>query len=438
MRRHPNPNPPVQPLRKDSLAYAILESSQLIDAVLSGRNLTEAFEQARDLANPSWSDATRGAIRDLAWRTLREYGRGDYVLSKLLTKPLPQLLHAMLLVALQRLEHRPEQAHTIVDQTVMAARQVAPGLSGVVNGVLRNFLRQERFFQDDMVSRPDCKYQHPDWWIARIRKTFPDDWQGILEQCNNPPPMSVRVNGRRSSVAGSMARLEAADVPVSRLSNDALQLARPVAVHELPGFAEGELSVQDAGAQWAAMWLAPQNGERVLDACAAPGGKTAHLLERADIDLTALELESTRIGRIKDNLERLGLQAQVKQADASRPDLWWDGKPFDAILADVPCSASGVVRRHPDIKWLRRSDDIPRFAREQRRIIDALWKTLAPGGRMLYVTCSLFDEENDEQIRHFLSRHADACRVPLNGEPCHRLLPCTEHDGFFYALLRKN
>lgn len=438
MPRQHDKTPSSPPLRSDSLAYAILESAQLIDAVMSGRNLTEAFEQARELANPSWSDSTRGAIRDLTWRTLREFGRGDWVLSRLLSKPLPQLLHAMLLVALQRLESRPEQAHTIVDQTVLAARSIAPGLTGVINGVLRNSIRQNAVFQQEMLANPVCRHRHPEWWIARIRNSFPERWQETLEQTNCPPPMSVRVNVRRNTVEQGLARLEAATMAATRLSHDALLLSRPVAVHDLPGFSEGMLSVQDAGAQWAARWLAPQQGERVLDACAAPGGKTAHLLELADIDLLALELDPTRVDRIRHNLDRLGLQARVIQADASRPDQWWDGKPFDAILADVPCSASGVARRHPDIKWLRRNDDIPRFAREQRRIIDALWKTLASGGRMLYVTCSLFDEENEDQIRQFLSRHADARRVPLNGDPHQQLLPGNEHDGFFYALLRKN
>ncbi len=432
-RNAPNPVPPKQ----DSLAFAMIEAAQLVDAVLSGRNLTDAFEQARDMANPSWPDSTRGAIRDMAWRCLRDYGRGDWILGRFVSKPLPQLVHAILLVALQRLESRPEQAHTIVDQAVSAVRAVVPGLSGVANGVLRNAQRQRDDLQLEMASDPVCQHRHPAWWIKRVQRRFPDVWETTLEQANCPPPMSIRVNQRRATFEQVMANLDARAIPAKRQGNNALLLSRPLAVSELPGFAEGEVSVQDAGAQWAAHWLKPRKGERVLDACSAPGGKTAHLLELADIELVALELDASRVRRVGTNLVRLGLSATLLQADASKPNEWWDGKPFDAILADVPCSASGVARRHPDIKWLRRDEDIRRFAKQQKRIIDALWKTLAQGGRMLYVTCSLFDEENQGQIDDFLSRHPDAQCEPIAGAPCQQLLPCSEHDGFYYALLRK-
>lgn len=430
-------SPSFQRLPQDSLAFAILEASKLVETVLDGQNLTDAFERARDRARPVWPDQVRGAIRDLAWRTLRDYGRGDLVLAELLSKPLPDNVRSILLVALQRLAVRPDQAHTIVDQAVEATTVVAMGLKGVVNGVLRNVLRNTSALETIVERDPVGHYRHPVWWIDRIRRDFPEDWERVLESANQPPPMSLRVNRRRNSVEAAMAELQADGLKVRRLANDALLLEQAVAVTALPGFNDGRLSVQDAGAQWAAQWLNPQSGQRVLDACAAPGGKSAHLLEYADIDLLSLELDSGRAARIDRNFERLGLVGDTRVGDAREPGAWWDGRPFDCILADVPCSASGVVRRHPDIKWLRRETDIRGFVAQQAAIVDALWRTLAPGGRMLYVTCSLFDEENRRQIEQFLGRHVDAERIAIDGADDRQLLPGAENDGFYYALLRK-
>lgn len=421
----------------DSLAYTLSQAAELVAAVTAGGNLTEAYERLLAL-HPDWPDAIRGATRDLAWGTLRDYGRGELVLGKLLHKPLPESLHALLLVALYRLETRPDQAHTVVDQTVEAAAATAPGLKGVVNGVLRKRLRDAAAF-DEMLERDDvARYRHPDWWIGRMRAAYPDRWKSALEAGNERPPMALRVNRRRVDVDTVEARLSEAGIACRRQPNDALVLERPLPVHALPGFAEGQVSVQDAGAQWAAHWLDLADGQRVLDACAAPGGKTAHVLETADVELVALELDARRVRRIGDNLARLGLAAEVKRADCRRVDEWWDGRPFARILADVPCSASGVARRHPDIKWLRRREDISRFAAQQAEILDALWPTLAVGGKLLYVTCSLFEDENAAQIAKFVSRHADAQRVPIGSRPEQQLLPDSDHDGFYYALLFKH
>ncbi|WP_332672154.1 16S rRNA (cytosine(967)-C(5))-methyltransferase RsmB [Aromatoleum sp.] len=413
------------------------QAAELVAAVLEGRNLTDAYE--RLLArHPHWPDGTRGAVRDLAWGTLRDYGRGDVVLRELLHKPLPATLHALLLVALYRLATRPEQAHTIVDQTVEAAAALAPGLKGVVNGVLRNRLRDAEAFQRLQDSDPAARYRHPDWWIRRMRAGYPERWEAALEAGNRRPPMAVRVNRRRASVDAIEADFRAQGIDCRRVANDALVLDRPVAVTALPGFAAGRVSVQDAGAQWAGRWLDLSDGQRVLDACAAPGGKAAQILETADVELVALELDPARVRRIHENLVRLGLAAEVKTVDCCRVDEWWDGRPFDRILADVPCSASGVARRHPDIKWLRRREDIPRFAAQQAQILEALWPTLAVGGKLLYVTCSVFDDENAAQIARFLAGHPDAQREAIGNDPEQQLLPDADHDGFFYALLRKH
>ncbi|WP_286164305.1 16S rRNA (cytosine(967)-C(5))-methyltransferase RsmB [Azoarcus sp. DN11] len=423
-------------LPPDSLAYSLACAATLVESVLAGGNLNDAFETAL-AQHPGWSDATRGAVRDLAWGSLRDYGRGDAVLRQLLHKPLPEAIHALLLVALHRLESRPEQAHTVVNQAVDAAEALLPPLKGVVNGVLRNRLRNQSVLDAELRADQAAYYRHPAWWVERLRASYPAAWEAALAAGNERPPMALRVNRLRGSVDAYAAELAAAGHAFRRLANDALVLEKPLAMAALPGFAEGRVSVQDAGAQWAARWLDLAPGQRVLDACAAPGGKSAHILETAPVALWSLELDAVRSRRIMDNFARLGLAAEVRTVDCRHVARWWDGRPFERILADVPCSASGVARRHPDIKWLRRADDIARFAAQQAEILDALWPTLAPGGKLLYVTCSVFDEENTQQIERFCARHADAQRLPLDGMPARQLLPATDHDGFYYALLAK-
>ncbi|MFC5770663.1 16S rRNA (cytosine(967)-C(5))-methyltransferase RsmB [Thauera sinica] len=424
-------------LPADSLGYALQASARLVAEVLDGANLTDGFERMQQ-AHPDWAEGTRGAVRDLAWSTLREYGRGDAVLRHLLHAPPPSFVRALLLVAVHRLGQRPEQAHTVVDQAVQAVAAEMPGMRGMVNAVLRNALRQKASWADWIGVDEAARHAHPRWWLERLRRSHPERWEAVLDAGNQHPPMALRVNRRRMTVDEALAMLQQAGVPGHRLENDAVLLERPVAVARLPGHGEGLLSVQDAGAQWAARLLDARDGERVLDACAAPGGKSAHLLERADVDLLALELDPQRAERIGRNLARLGLAAQVRVADCRDLHAWWDGRPFDRILADVPCSASGVARRHPDIKWLRRDEDIGRFAAQQAEILDALWQTLAPDGTMLYVTCSVFDEENRLQIARFRARHGDAEQLPIDNRPDCQLFPNAEHDGFYFALLRKS
>ncbi|HQZ02557.1 MAG TPA: 16S rRNA (cytosine(967)-C(5))-methyltransferase RsmB [Thauera sp.] len=414
----------------------MLRAAELVARVLDGGNLTDAFERMAE-GHPGWPEGVRGAVRDLAWSTLRDYGRGDAVLDQFLHSPPAAVIHALLLVALRRLEQRPEQAHTVVDQAVQAATLAMPGLKGMVNGVLRNALRQHAQWPGWVEADEEARHAHPRWWIDRVRADHPERWQGVLAAGNQRSPMALRVNRRRATVDAVLAELAAADIAAHTVANQTIVLDHAVPVARLPGYAEGRVSVQDAGAQWAAHLLSPQAGERVLDACAAPGGKAAHLLELADVELLALELDPQRAQRIRRNLDRLGLEARIQVADCSDLGGWWDGRPFDRILADVPCSASGVVRRHPDIKWLRRDEDIAAFAAQQRRILDALWQTLAPGGTMLYVTCSVFGQENAVQVARFLERHADAERLSIEAFPDSQLLPDAEHDGFYFASLRK-
>lgn len=435
----PTPAHPAPPTRlpEDSLGYALLTSAELIAEVVGGTALTDALARLW-AAHPATPAGVRGAILDLTYSTLRDYGRQDFILGKLLQKPLPEPVQSLLRVALHRLAVRPDTAHTVVDQAVSAAATLLGGkFKGVANGVLRNALRQSGELAQAADTDMVAEHRHPPWWIRRLKNQYPQKWRAILAAGNTHPPMALRVNPLRASDDEVLADFAAAGITVKRLAAGTLLLDQPLSVSRLPGFAEGCLSVQDAGAQHAARYLDLDDGQRVLDACAAPGGKSAHILETADVALTALDSSPVRAQRISENLARLGLAAEVKASDCRKLDAWWDGRPFERILADVPCSASGVVRRNPDIKWLRRSDDIPRFAAQQAEILEALWQTLAPGGKMLYATCSVFAEENGDQITAFAARHPDCRRLPIAGQLDCQYLPCAEHDGFFYALLEK-
>jgi 16S rRNA (cytosine967-C5)-methyltransferase len=289
-------------------------------------------------------------------------------------------------------------------------------------------------------------YSYPQWWINKLKTQYPDYWQSILVTGNQHPPMTLRVNTKKVSIEDYLQLLARQDVVASQVGEQAVILTKPIQVEKVPGFTDGVVSVQDYGAQLAAKLLGAQAGMRILDACCAPGGKTGHVLELADADMTALDNDETRLQRVQSNLDRLKLKANLLVGDAASAD-WYDGKPFDRILADVPCTASGIVRRHVDIKWLRREADVASFAAQQAKILPSLWQMLAKGGKLLYVTCSIFHEENQGQIDRFLQNNADAMQLPLEELLSHsqtnithitgQLIPTTAHDGFFYALLQK-
>jgi len=406
-----------------------------LEEVLAGAALHQVLpRRLQQLQTPG----ERGALQDIVYGSLRQLGRLDAWLAALLGRPLtdPQL-GWLLRVALYQLAYTRAPAHAVVHNAVTAAGE--GWRRGLANAVLRNFQRRRAELEKVADDQPSARWSHPDWWIAKLQTQHPAQWQGILEASLLHPPFTLRVNCRHGDVASYLRRLDEAGLPARQTGVDAVTLDKAVPVHSLPGFEQGDVSVQDAGAQWAARLLDAQPAERVLDACAAPGGKSGHILERSDVMLTALDADAARLVRVQENLDRLQLKATLIEGDAAHPETWWDGKPFDRILADVPCSASGVVRRNPDIKWLRRPDDIAQFAAQQAVMLERLWSLLAPGGTLLYATCSIFNEENDGQMRVFLARHAqDAERCPLpetlsDGS----LLPDAEHDGFFYALLRK-
>ncbi|WP_137937757.1 16S rRNA (cytosine(967)-C(5))-methyltransferase RsmB [Chitinivorax sp. B] len=411
---------------------------QVVGEVLAGRNLNEVLAQHfRQQTRLETSD--RAAIQDISYGTLRHLGWLRAVLNKLLLKPLtdPQL-EPLLLIALYQLEYTRAAPYAIVDHAVTVTTKVgAGGAKGLVNAILRNFQRRREEFLKLGEKNEVAQYSHPQWWINLLKRHYPDQWQAMMAVANSHPPMTLRVNLLLTDAPIYLRLLAEAGIAASWLGEEAIQLLEPVPVARLPHFAEGWVSVQDEGAQLAARLLDLQDGQRVLDACAAPGGKTCHILERAKVGMLALDHDEGRLARVHENLGRLNLNAQVRQGDAAKPDTWWDGKLFDRILADVPCSASGVVRRHPDIKWLRRESDIAQFATQQAEILDALWPLLAEGGKLLYATCSVFPQENSEQIDAFLARHSDAVLLPLAGNAQQQLTPNARHDGFYYALLAK-
>ncbi len=347
---------------------------------------------------------------------------------------------------------------TIVDQAVNAigGRREFAFAKGLVNAVLRNFLRERDTLLSESQSDEVARWNYPAWWIDAVRRAWPDAWQAILAAGNAQGPLTLRVNARRSTVHAYLHTLRDHQIAATQAGVHAVRLDSPIPVDRIPGFNEGVVSVQDAGAQLAAQCLDVRNGMRVLDACAAPGGKTGHLLELADIELVALESDASRARRIGENLQRLGLAANVRIGDAGTPAQWHDAadQPFDRILADVPCSASGIVRRHPDIRWLRRASDIAALVAEQRRILGALWPLVKPGGELLYVTCSILPDEGEMQAAWFGDNHQDAVRLDAPGQ----LLPAVarapadtsagsragqttgsnpDHDGFFYARFQK-
>jgi 16S rRNA (cytosine967-C5)-methyltransferase len=419
-----------------ALAPALRDAARLVAKVAAGRSLGEELAQAAESAGAG----SRAALIDLTHGTLRRYGRVQAVVAALSRRQRPDAaLEALLWCAIYALESGRYAEYTVVDQAVRACALLERwSAKGYVNALLRNFARERQSIERRLEADPQAHYQHPLWWTEIVRNAYPHDWQAVLREGNRAPPLCLRVNRRRGSADAYAARLQSLGITSRRLGADGLLLEQPVAVARLPGFAEGDVSVQDAGAQRAADCLELADGQRVLDACAAPGGKTAHLLERASVSVTALDIDAARTARLSANLQRLGLQAQVQVADAVDFARAHPEARFDRVLADVPCSASGVARRHPDIKWLRRESDLTAFAQRQASLVEALWRLVVPGGKLLYATCSVFPQENGGVIEPFLARTAGARRAPLaDGGPA-QWLPNGEHDGFYYALIEKH
>jgi len=431
-------------------ASARAVAAQAISAVLhDGRSLKAVLADAlKDI--PDMRD--RALVEAICFHALRHLRRYRHALQQWMDKPLPvreHLIEALLLVGLAQLDALKLPTHAAVSATAEAARVLRrPGFVGLVNALLRRASREALPASDD----PAIAHSYPDWLVARLRIDWPDDWEAMLVAGNTIAPLWLRVNARMATRAAYAQALQAAGIASESPASPAhaLRLDQGAAPEHLPSWDQGMVSVQDAAAQLAVAALAPRAGERVLDACCAPGGKSAAMLEMADIELVALDSDSQRLARAEATLLRLRLLNRVtprpilRAADAADLDAWWDGEPFDAVLLDAPCSATGIVRRQPDIKWHRRESDIEALAATQDRLLDALWRTLKPGGRLLYATCSILRGENSGRIAAFLARTADATEIPLDArhgraaEPGRQRMPGEDGmDGFFYALLRK-
>jgi 16S rRNA (cytosine967-C5)-methyltransferase len=418
------------------------------------RVLAEGAALRDALAGVDDGNALRGRtlVQELAYGTLRHWGTLDAIAGELARKPITDpVLRSLIGVALYQLEHTRAPPFAIVDRAVAASGAlVRPAAKALVNAMLRRFLRERAALREKVRADDVARWSYPQWWIDRVRRDHPREWEAILEAGNSRPPLTLRANAQVGTRAALLGRLAAAGIEATPAGMAGVIVAAPRPVTELPGFAEGAFAVQDLAAQLAAPLLEATDGMRVLDACAAPGGKTAHLLDRADVDLTAIDVDPARLARVRDNLGRLKLdrkRVRVIEGDAGYPAGWWDGRPFERILLDVPCTASGIVRRHPDGKWRHREGDVARFAHTQSRLLEAAWPLLAPGGKLLYATCSVFRAENVVRIDEFIGRQPDALRETLNLPDgiAHRdgqLLPPPSgaghnQDGFFYALLRK-
>jgi 16S rRNA (cytosine967-C5)-methyltransferase len=420
----------------------------VLGAVRAGESATSAIARVEP--------ALRPGAQALAFHALRHFGRADALRRLLARRPPPPAADALLCTALALAwdpDAAPYEIFTLVDQSVEAAKRdpATRSQANFVNACLRRFLRERDALVGSTESDPVARWNHPRWWIDRLKVDHPQHWEAILRANNAQPPMTLRVFERKMPRVQYLSLLAATNIGATPVGKYGVMLHRPQPVQDIPGFGDGLVSVQDAAAQLAAPLLlegmsAATRPLRVLDACAAPGGKTAHLLELADADVTALDVDPARCERIRDTLSRIGLQAKVVAADAAKPAAWWDGVPFDAILLDAPCTASGIVRRHPDVRWLRRESDIAQLAAQQARLLDALWPLLAPGGRLLYCTCSVFRAEGEGQMQTFVAHNKDAVLRPSPGH----LLPQSgangnavpdnpesDHDGFFYALLEK-
>jgi len=414
-----------------ALAVQLAEAARIVAQVAAGQSLAEAMDRTRE--------DSRGALIDLTHGTLRRYGRVQAIVAQLSRRGRPDaLVEALLWTALYALESGRYSEHTAVDEAVKACGLIEQWpAKGYVNGLLRSFLRQRGALEVQLANESEARYQHPLWWIDLLRRAYPTDWESALNAGNTHPPMALRVNRRHLDPEAYLARLAAENIAAHRRGAEGVVIEHPLPVDRLPGFAAGDVSVQDLGAQRAAHCLDLQSGQSVLDACAAPGGKTAHMLELADVAMTALDVDSARVARIGATLERLGLRAETLHGDALQPQQWWNGRPFDRILADVPCTASGIARRRPDIKWLRRANDMARFADQQRNLLTALWRQLSPGGKLLYATCSIFPEENEAVVAAFVASEKTARQLPLPDGARAQWLPDAEHDGFYYALIQK-
>lgn len=424
--------------------HSQLIAADCVSEVIKGHNLNHVFDRHFDHHSHITPQQKSIAIF-LAYGAIRFLGENQFFIRKLINKKITnKKIEALLCVALFQLNHDQSNDFTIVNEAVEAAKFINKSWAGsFVNGVLRNFIRQKDNLKSELKNDEEAFYSYPLWWIRLIKEAYNKDWESILLNGNKHPPLTLRINVRKINLKQYEEKLKSESIKYRVLGDIALELTQPIPVEKIPGFIEGEVSVQDFGAQLAAKLLDLKDGQVCLDACSAPGGKTGHMLEIADIELVSIDQQKERLYKVKENLERLQLHAHLKCADLLAIKSWWNDKLFDRILLDTPCSASGVVRRHVDIKWLRRPRDIEMFAKQQKIMLQAMWQLLKKGGKLLYATCSIFPDENQRVIDDFIKEHSDAKEVKWSVDSKYskyenQLIPSENHDGFFYALFEKN
>lgn len=429
-----------------------LSKAIAISAIGWQKMLSEScsLEKALEVCLAGQPNEMKRVVQSLLYTTVRHRAKVELLLGKLVKKPPQENTKALLYIALALLLEGKEKAFTVVNQAVDAAKMNAETAwsSGFINAVLRNFLRSRSQLTASFKTNLSAQFNAPGWWISKVRQAYPNQWRGILSTQNKQPPLTVRVNRSKISVSDFLLKLEQNGLTGKQVGSWAVVIEPACPVNKIPGFFEGLCSIQDAGSQLVTELLTLKDGDRVLDACAAPGGKSAQLLETYKLDLTAMEIDPKRAPRIKDTLSRLNLNAKIVVGDASDESCVEKLGDFDAIVLDAPCTASGIVRRHPDIVWSRRPEDVALLAQRQRKILETLWKRLPNGKDLLYIVCSVFPEEGPEQIKCFLEKHPEAHLkgTPLTPDGVLRLLPTEQeadknlpsnHDGFFYALLTK-
>lgn len=420
---------------------------------LAAQAIEQVIEQGQSLSNvlpplqKKVNDRDKSLLQELCFGVLRTLSQQEWLINKLMARPMTgkqRAIHYLIMVGLYQLLYTRIPVHAVLAETVEGAVALKrPQLKGLINGVLRQFQRQQEALLAEF-TQSNSRFLHPAWLLTQLQQAWPQQWQAITEANNQRPPMWLRVNRQKHSRDEWLTLLEAAGLQgISHPDYpDAIRLLTPAPVQALPGFDQGWVSVQDLSAQGCMRYLAPENGEKILDLCAAPGGKTTHILEIApQANVLAVDIDEQRLSRVYDNLQRQGMKAAVRQGDGRYPAQWCEGEKFDRILLDAPCSATGVIRRHPDIKWLRRAHDIDKLVQLQAEILDAIWPYLKPGGTLLYATCSILPAENRQQIAAFLQRTPDA-KISITGsatQPGIQILPGIEEgDGFFYAKLIKH
>jgi 16S rRNA (cytosine967-C5)-methyltransferase len=418
-------------------------SAMIVEQVLLGKNLDKSFDLILKKYNNSEID-NLSQIKDMVYGAIRDLGKSNFYINKLVKNKIEnRCLEALLHIALFQITHERSNNFTLVNEAVDAAKKIDHKKSAFINAVLRNFLRKKDELEQELNEEESAVYSYPNWWIQKVKNEYPKNWKDILTIGNQRPPLALRINLKKIGVNEYSAILDEHEIIHTLVGGECLIINTPLGVDKIPGFLEGKVSVQDFGAQFAAHLIDIKKGHKVLDACSAPGGKACHMLELNSIELLAIESNKKRTTKIQENLDRQGFKAKVLNDKISSQNEWWDKEFFDRILLDVPCSASGIIRRHVDIKWLRRTSDFKSFGDNQLFLLKSAWPMLKENGKLLYVTCSIFKEENRDVIEKFKQDLGNVSELNINfpsniAHIKNQILPSSNHDGLFYALLQKD